>query len=184
MSPMYTLEDLDLDALRVGSGIAILAVLLLDPGSPAGAPVLASLAVIFVPMLFEEPPSRPPPLPPLPSRPPAQDFASQMLREEVPAVTPLAPRTVANETDTDGSENTGASAPPAERNILGVVAKVGMEVAGRVLDVRKRCREVLALLGQERVGHRRVVLEQRPGGQAVGLIDADTRSIELGAKRA
>ena len=32
-----------------------------------GAAVLASLAVIFVPMLFEEPPARPPPLPPLPS---------------------------------------------------------------------------------------------------------------------
>jgi DedD protein len=89
-----------------------------------GAAVLASLAVIFVPMLFEEPPSRPPPLPPLPSRPPAQDFASQMLREEVPAVTPLAPRTVANETDTDGSENTGASAPPASEPRTGLSAWV------------------------------------------------------------
>jgi len=56
-----------------------------------GAAVLASLAVIFVPMLFEEPPSQPPPLPPLPPRPPVVDFASEMLREEVPAVTPLAP---------------------------------------------------------------------------------------------
>ena len=57
-----------------------------------GAAVLASLAVIFVPMLFEEPPSRPPPLPPLPSKPPMRDFASEMLRDEVPAVTPLTPR--------------------------------------------------------------------------------------------
>lgn len=57
-----------------------------------GAAVLASLAVIFVPMLFEEPPSQPPPLPPLPKQPPVSDFASEMLREEVPAVTPLAPR--------------------------------------------------------------------------------------------
>lgn len=56
-----------------------------------GAAVLASLAVIFVPMLFEEPPVEPPPLPPLPSKPPINDFASDMLREEVPAVTPLAP---------------------------------------------------------------------------------------------
>ncbi len=56
-----------------------------------GAAVLASLAVIFVPMLFEEPPVEPPPLPPLPSKPPTNDFASDMLREEVPAVTPLAP---------------------------------------------------------------------------------------------
>ncbi len=56
-----------------------------------GAAVLASLAVIFIPMLFEEPPSQPPPLPPLPQKPPVQDFASAMLREEVPVVTPLAP---------------------------------------------------------------------------------------------
>lgn len=57
-----------------------------------GAAVLASLAVIFIPMLFEEPPSQPPPLPPLPSKPPMNDFASEMLREEVPAVAPLAPQ--------------------------------------------------------------------------------------------
>lgn len=64
-----------------------------------GAAVLASLAVIFVPMLFEEPPSRPPPLPPLPARPPVSDFASEMLREEVAAVTPLAPREIQAEVD-------------------------------------------------------------------------------------
>jgi DedD protein len=56
-----------------------------------GAAVLASLAVIFVPMLFEEPPPQPPELPPLPERPPERDFASEMLREEVPAITPLVP---------------------------------------------------------------------------------------------
>lgn len=72
-----------------------------------GAAVLASLAVIFVPMLFEEPPSRPPPLPPLPSKPPVTDFASEMLREEVPAVTPLAPKPVA-------VEPPEAVAPPVE----------------------------------------------------------------------
>ncbi|MGB5201613.1 MAG: SPOR domain-containing protein [Sedimenticolaceae bacterium] len=62
-----------------------------------GAAVLASLAVIFVPMLFEEPPVRPPPLPPLPQPPPVRDFASEMLHEEVPAVTPLAPSPVIEE---------------------------------------------------------------------------------------
>lgn len=56
-----------------------------------GAAVLASLAVIFVPMLLEEPPPRPPPMAPLPERQPSTDFASDMLRDEVPAVTPLAP---------------------------------------------------------------------------------------------
>jgi DedD protein len=54
-----------------------------------GAAVLASLAAIFVPMLFEEPPTAPPSLPPLPSPPPQRDFASEMLSEEVPAVVPL-----------------------------------------------------------------------------------------------
>jgi len=59
-----------------------------------GAAVLAALAVIFVPMLFEEPPPAEPELVPLPPRPPVNDFASEMLREEVPAVMPLAPRAV------------------------------------------------------------------------------------------
>lgn len=59
-----------------------------------GAAVLAALAVIFVPMLFEEPPPPEPELAPLPPRPPVNDFASEMLREEVPAVMPLAPRPV------------------------------------------------------------------------------------------
>jgi DedD protein len=38
-----------------------------------GAAVLAALAVIFVPMLFEEPPPPEPELAPLPPRPPVND---------------------------------------------------------------------------------------------------------------
>lgn len=57
-----------------------------------GAAVLSSLAVIFVPMLFEQPPAQPPPLAPLPERPPTPDFASRMLSETVPEIKPLAPR--------------------------------------------------------------------------------------------
>ena len=89
-----------------------------------GAAVLASLAVIFVPMLFEEPPSRPPPLPPLPSKPPVRDFASQMLREEVPAVTPLAPRNGGDGSDADGSGQTAASATPPVKPRTGLSAWV------------------------------------------------------------
>ncbi len=86
-----------------------------------GAAVLASLAVIFVPMLFEEPPSRPPPLPPLPSKPPVQDFASEMLREEVPAVTPLAPKPA----DVDsGPSDVGAPESPAPAPRTGLSAWV------------------------------------------------------------
>ena len=87
-----------------------------------GAAVLASLAVIFVPMLFEEPPSRPPPLPPLPQRPPAVDFASEMLREEVPAVAPLAP--VVPEPVVDPAPPPGAPPPVAEAPRTGLSAWV------------------------------------------------------------
>lgn len=78
-----------------------------------GAAVLASLAVIFVPMLFEEPPAEPPALPPLPQKPPANDFASDMLRDEIPAVTPLKP--VPQEEPTDVVDSNGnLSLPPPE----------------------------------------------------------------------
>lgn len=76
-----------------------------------GAAVLASLAVIFVPMLFEEPPSSPPPLAPLPSPPPISDFASEKLRDEIPAITPLAP--IVTEDAGDETDD-GAAAPAPE----------------------------------------------------------------------
>jgi F420-non-reducing hydrogenase large subunit len=41
----------------------------------------------------------------------------------------------------------GPDAPPAERNILGVLRKVGMDVGGRVLACRKRNHEVIQTLG-------------------------------------
>jgi len=41
----------------------------------------------------------------------------------------------------------GPDAPAAERNILGVIAKVGMEIAGKLIDIRKKCREIMAYLG-------------------------------------
>ena len=82
-----------------------------------GAAVLASLAVIFVPMLFEEPPLRPPPLPPLPDKPPMTDFASDMLREEVPAVTPLTPREAPPESER-GPAPVPAASPATPRTGL------------------------------------------------------------------
>ncbi len=60
-----------------------------------GAAVLASLAVIFVPMLVEEPADREP-LDSVPEAPPARPFESSLLREEVPlpplATPPTRPR--------------------------------------------------------------------------------------------
>jgi len=89
-----------------------------------GAAVLASLAVIFVPMLFEEPPSRPPPLPPLPSPPPVRDFASEMLREQVPAVTPLAPRPVSAAADLKSPASNGETVTEPKKSRTGLTAWV------------------------------------------------------------
>ena len=41
----------------------------------------------------------------------------------------------------------GPQAPAGERNILGVIAKVGMETGGKVIEVRKRLRNVLRIIG-------------------------------------
>jgi F420-non-reducing hydrogenase large subunit len=45
----------------------------------------------------------------------------------------------------------GPDAPPAERNIIGVIAKVGTEIAGKVVRMRKEAHEVAELLGGRRV---------------------------------
>ena len=41
----------------------------------------------------------------------------------------------------------GPQAPAAERNILGVIAKVGLEIGGKVIEVRKRLRNVIETIG-------------------------------------
>jgi F420-non-reducing hydrogenase large subunit len=41
----------------------------------------------------------------------------------------------------------GPQAEPGSRNILGVVAKVGKEIAGRVIETRRLCREIVQTLG-------------------------------------
>jgi F420-non-reducing hydrogenase large subunit len=41
----------------------------------------------------------------------------------------------------------GPTAPAAERNILGVIAKVGVEVGKKVIAMRRRLRELITLLG-------------------------------------
>ncbi|HXY07656.1 MAG TPA: Ni/Fe hydrogenase subunit alpha [Terriglobales bacterium] len=41
----------------------------------------------------------------------------------------------------------GPEAPAAERNVLGVIAKVGVEVGKRVIAMRRRLRELIALVG-------------------------------------
>jgi len=41
----------------------------------------------------------------------------------------------------------GPQAPAKERNILGVLAKVGLEIGGKVLRLRRECREIITTLG-------------------------------------
>ena len=41
----------------------------------------------------------------------------------------------------------GPSAPAAERNVLGVIAKVGVEVGTKVIAMRRRLRELITLVG-------------------------------------
>jgi F420-non-reducing hydrogenase large subunit len=61
----------------------------------------------------------------------------------------------------------GPEAPPAERNVLGVVAKVGLEIGGKVIDMRKRARNIITTLGG-RVIHPVCGL---PGGVSRGLTE-------------
>ena len=41
----------------------------------------------------------------------------------------------------------GPTAPAAERNVLGVIAKVGLEVGKRVIDTRRKLRDLISLTG-------------------------------------
>lgn len=59
----------------------------------------------------------------------------------------------------------GPDAPPAERNILGVVKKVGLEAGGKVIEARKRAQRVVSLIGGKAI-HPVTAL---PGGVAKPL---------------
>jgi F420-non-reducing hydrogenase large subunit len=63
----------------------------------------------------------------------------------------------------------GPSAPTAERNILGVISKVGLEIAGKVIKLRKECRDIITLIGG-RVIHPVCGL---PGGVSKSLTEDD-----------
>ncbi|RKX71081.1 Ni/Fe hydrogenase subunit alpha [candidate division WOR-3 bacterium] len=41
----------------------------------------------------------------------------------------------------------GPDAPKAERNVLGVIAKVGLEIGGRLIDIRKKVRDIISYIG-------------------------------------
>src|SRR5512135_1841119 len=68
----------------------------------------------------------------------------------------------------------GPTAPASERNILGVVRKVGLEVGSKVIEMRKRSQEVLKILG----GKQTHQVTSLPGGVSRGVTAEEARQIE------
>jgi F420-non-reducing hydrogenase large subunit len=72
----------------------------------------------------------------------------------------------------------GPQANPAERNVLGVIAKVGVEIGTEVLKQRRIAQEIQALLG----GHQTHVVMNIPGGVRRGLSEEERKDIEEKSK--
>ncbi len=74
----------------------------------------------------------------------------------------------------------GPDAPPAERNVLGVIAKVGMDVGGKVLKMRRDGHALIKLLGGRPV-HPNWGL---PGGVSRGINEEQRKEIEARGREA
>lgn len=72
----------------------------------------------------------------------------------------------------------GPDAPKSERNILGVIGKVGKEIGTEVIKQRRRAQEIQALLG----GHQTHVVLNVPGGVRKGLNEEQRKDIEEKAR--
>lgn len=72
----------------------------------------------------------------------------------------------------------GPTAPAAERNILGVINKVGKEIGTEVIKQRRIAQEIQALLG----GHQTHVVLNIPGGVRKGLNEEQRKDIEKKAE--
>jgi F420-non-reducing hydrogenase large subunit len=71
----------------------------------------------------------------------------------------------------------GPDAPPAERNIIGVIRKVGQEVAGQVIRMRREAHEVAEMLGGRRIHP----VGMAAGGQSRPVTkEMQNRLIEIG----
>jgi F420-non-reducing hydrogenase large subunit len=68
----------------------------------------------------------------------------------------------------------GPDAPVAERNILGVIHKVGSEVGSRVIEARRNGHRVIELIGGRRVHPCTAV----PGGMTKGITEDERTEIE------
>ncbi|MEW6457272.1 MAG: Ni/Fe hydrogenase subunit alpha [Acidobacteriota bacterium] len=72
----------------------------------------------------------------------------------------------------------GPSAPAAERNILGVLGKVGLEIGGKVIKIRRECRELMTMMAGK-VIHPVFGL---PGGISKGIKKEEAEKIQEVAK--
>jgi len=68
----------------------------------------------------------------------------------------------------------GPDAPVAERNILGVIQKVGIDAGKRVIGVRRRAQDIIRLLGGKNIHQ----VTSMPGGVAKGLKEEQRAEIE------
>jgi F420-non-reducing hydrogenase large subunit len=68
----------------------------------------------------------------------------------------------------------GPDAPAAERNILGVLAKVGMEVGGQVIQCRRQGHDVIEMIGGRKIHPATAV----PGGMTHGITEEQRAEIE------
>ncbi len=67
----------------------------------------------------------------------------------------------------------GPQAPAGERNVLGVIAKAGLETGGKVIEMRKRMRNVLRIIGGKPV----MPSCGLPGGVSKGINDEEQQKI-------
>jgi F420-non-reducing hydrogenase large subunit len=74
----------------------------------------------------------------------------------------------------------GPDASPAERNILGVIGKVGAEVGLKVIGMRSKCHEILKMLSGRSI-HPVFAI---PGGVSKGVSEEERKHIEEVAKEA
>jgi F420-non-reducing hydrogenase large subunit len=68
----------------------------------------------------------------------------------------------------------GPKASPLERNIIGVIGKVGKEIVGEVIKQRRYAQEIQAMLG----GHQTHVVMNLPGGVRKGLTEQERVDVE------
>jgi F420-non-reducing hydrogenase large subunit len=67
----------------------------------------------------------------------------------------------------------GPNAPAAERNVLGVIGKVGLEVGGKVIEMRKQLRNVLRIIAGKPVSPTCGL----PGGVSKGINEDERKTI-------